>query len=110
MGWGCEFDEDIILTVKNIHWRAGYENTFFCSKQFRRSRSLKDKFQEEHFRRTGKGENTFSFQLGYIIDGDKTISMGFLVVFWDPKHDPNYIVCTKHKQPIRIYHVALIIV
>ena len=29
MGWGCEFDEDIILTVKNIPWRVGYENTFF---------------------------------------------------------------------------------
>ena len=69
MGWGCEFDEDIILKVKNIYWRVGSENTVFCSKQFRRSRSLKDKFQEEHFRRTGKGENTFSFQFGYIIDG-----------------------------------------
>ena len=23
MGWGCEFDEDIILKVKNIHWRVG---------------------------------------------------------------------------------------
>ena len=46
------------------------------------------------------------FNLVTSLTVDDKISAGFFVVFWDPKHHQNSIVCTKRKQRVCSYEIV----